>query len=169
MSEVVERLESVALFLLLPVYFVVTGFSVNVRAISASGFWQLGLILVAAIGGKFLGATFGARVNGLPGRRAATVGVLMNTRGLTELVILNVGLSKGVLDNAAVHLAGGHGRVTTVMTEPLLRWVYPDRLLERRSGRRGAPGCGRGGYRVLVYMGIWWQTSLSWGWLHPGR
>lgn len=152
-SEVVERLESVALILLLPVYFVVTGFSVNVRTISASGVGQLGLILVAAIGGKFLGATFGARINGLPGRRAATVGVLMNTRGLTELVILNVGLSKGVLDMQLFTLLVVMAIVTTVMTEPLLRLVYPDRLLAADVADVERQDAGRGGYRVLVYVG----------------
>ena len=63
-----------------------------------SGVWQLALILLVAIGGKFIGATAGARSQGVPLQKASAIGILMNTRGLTELVILNVGLSIGVLD-----------------------------------------------------------------------
>lgn len=151
-SDVVDRLESVAVLLLLPLFFVVTGFSVNVRAIGVSGLGQLGLILVAAIGGKLLGAALGARVNGLPGRRAATVGVLMNTRGLTELVILNVGYMAGVLDEKLFTLMVVMAVVTTLMTEPLLKLVYPDRLLAADLADAERLAEGRGGLRLLALV-----------------
>jgi Kef-type K+ transport system membrane component KefB len=98
--EVLERLEQVSLLLLLPVSFVVTGLQVNVGMVGLAGLWQLSLILSVAVGGKFLGAAAAARVQRIPRRQAAAVGVLMNTRGLTELVILQVGAQLGVLDQS---------------------------------------------------------------------
>ena len=87
-----ERLEQVSLLLLLPVFFVVAGLQVDVRGDRASaGVVELALILLVAIGGKFLGAFAAARLQRVPHRQAAALGVLMNTRGLTEIVILQVG------------------------------------------------------------------------------
>ncbi|MDP9075096.1 MAG: cation:proton antiporter, partial [Actinomycetota bacterium] len=149
---VVERLESLTVLLLLPVFFVVSGLNANVRAIGASGLGQLALILLVAIGGKFLGASLAARANRMPGRRAAALGVLMNTRGLTELVILNVGQSFGVLDRQLFTLLVVMAVVTTMMTEPLLRLVYPDRLLHADLADAERAALGDPGYRVLALV-----------------
>ena len=92
---------------------------------------ELLLILVVAIGGKFLGALAAARLSQVPHRQAAALGVLMNTRGLTEIVILQVGLQLGVLDTRLFTLMVLMAIITTVMTEPLLRRVYPDRIVAR--------------------------------------
>ncbi len=90
--EILERLEQVSVLLLLPMFFVVTGLSVDLAGIGLSGgLWQLGLVLVVAIAGKFLGAYAGARASAIPTRQSAAIAVLMNTRGLTELVILSAG------------------------------------------------------------------------------
>ena len=129
--EILERLESVSVLLLLPVFFVVTGLSVNVRAIDATGFAELLLILLTACAGKFIGATVAARFQGIGTRKASAVGVLMNTRGLTELVILNIGLAAGVLTEDLFTLLVLMALITTFMTAPLLRVVYPDALLRR--------------------------------------
>ena len=67
----------------------------------------------------------------MPHRQAAALGVLMNTRGLTEIVILQVGLQLGVLDDRLFTLMVLMAIITTVMTEPLLRRVYPDRIVAR--------------------------------------
>jgi nucleotide-binding universal stress UspA family protein len=152
--EILERLENVSVLLLLPVFFIATGLDANVRGIGADGIWQLGLILLVAIAGKFVGAAAGARVQGIPGRQAATIGVLMNTRGLTELVILNVGLAFGVLDSQLFTMLVVMAIVTTVMTEPLLRIVYPDTALARdiAAAERAAVGTAEA-YRVLVAVG----------------
>lgn len=129
--EILERLEQVSLLLLLPVFFVVTGLQVDIGAVGAGGLWQFGLIMLVAVGGKFFGAALAARVQRVPRRQAAAVGVLMNTRGLTELVILQVGVQLGVLDQSLFTLLVLMALVTTGMTAPLLRAVYPDRVLER--------------------------------------
>jgi hypothetical protein len=112
---------------------------------------QLGAILLVAITGKFVGATIAARAQGVPTQQASVIGVLMNTRGLTELVILNVGASIGVLDPQLFTMMVIMAILTTVMTEPLLRLVYPDRQLERDIAE--AERTTRGivdAYRVLV-------------------
>jgi hypothetical protein len=149
--EILERLEQVSVLLLLPVFFIATGLNVDVRGIGLSGTWQLALILLVAIGGKFIGATAGARLQGVAPRKASAIGILMNTRGLTELVILNVGLSIGVLDQQLFTLLVVMALVTTIMTEPLLRIVYPDHLLQRDiADAEKAALAGPDAYRVLV-------------------
>ncbi|MDQ3716578.1 MAG: cation:proton antiporter [Actinomycetota bacterium] len=129
--DLLERLEQVSTTLLLPVFFVVTGLNVNLGAIGPTGLVELGLILLVAISGKFLGAFLAARLQRVPRRQSLALGVLMNTRGLTELVILNVALQLGVLDGEMFTLLVVMAVVTTMMTEPLLRLVYPRRLVER--------------------------------------
>ena len=127
--EILERLEQVSVLLLLPMFFVVTGFSVDLAGIGLGGLWQLGLVLIVAVAGKFIGAYFGARVSAIPKRQSAAIAVLMNTRGLTELVILNAGLTLGVLTTELFSMMVVMALVTTVLTEPLLRLVYPDSVV----------------------------------------
>ncbi|HZG89773.1 MAG TPA: cation:proton antiporter [Pseudonocardia sp.] len=129
--EILARLEQVSLSLLLPVFFVVAGLQVDVGAIGLDGLWQLGLILLVAIGGKVLGAAGSARVQRMPRRQQWTLGLLMNTRGLTEIVILQVGVQLGVLDATMFTLMVVMALVTTAMTGPLVRRTYPDRVLHR--------------------------------------
>ncbi|MDS1115935.1 cation:proton antiporter [Gordonia westfalica] len=127
--EILERLEQVSVLLLLPMFFVVTGLSVDLGGIGLSGLWQLGLVLVVAIAGKFLGAYAGARASAIPTRQSAAIAVLMNTRGLTELVILSAGRDLGVLSDDLFAMLVVMALVTTVLTEPLLRAVYPDTVV----------------------------------------
>lgn len=151
--EITDRLEQVSVLLLLPVFFVVTGFGVDVGALDLAGLGELALILLVAIAGKFLGAFAAARTQRVPRRQATALGVLMNTRGLTELVILNIGVSLGVLDSEMFTLLVIMAVVTTVMTSPLLRLVYPPRVLERdiAAAERAAMGLEEA-YTVLVVV-----------------
>ncbi|MDW4905790.1 cation:proton antiporter [Streptomyces sp. ADMS] len=110
--------------LLLPIYFVVAGFQVDLSGLGADGLVELSLILMVAVVGKFGGTYLGARLQKLPGRPSAALAALMNTRGLTELVILGVGLQIGLLDNSLYSLMVVMAVVTTVMTGPLLSRVY---------------------------------------------
>lgn len=122
-NEIEDRMGQVT-SLLLPVYFVVAGLKVDLGSMKASDFAELGLILLVAVVGKFGGTYVGARTQGLPPRPAAALGVLMNTRGLTELVILGVGLQLGLLDADLYSLMVVMAVVTTAMTGPLLARVY---------------------------------------------
>jgi Kef-type K+ transport system membrane component KefB len=127
--DIVGRLQRVSV-LLLPLFFVVTGFSVNIGGLSASGWAQLALILGVAIGGKFIGAYIGARFSHLPQRHSLVIAVLMNTRGLTELVVLSLGKELGVLDSEMFSIMVLMALITTAMTGPLMDIVYPtDRVL----------------------------------------
>jgi Kef-type K+ transport system membrane component KefB len=130
-KEILESIERVSVLLLLPVFFVITGLGVDIGGIGGSGAWQLALILLVAIVGKFVGAASAARVQRVPRRQATALGILMNTRGLTELIILQVGKSLGVLDDKMFTMLVVMAVVTTMMTAPLLNVVYPNRLLER--------------------------------------
>lgn len=96
-AAMVEPLSRVSL-LLLPVFFTVTGLAVDVTALTGPMLLEFGLVIVVACAGKLLSAGLAARASGLTWREAATVGALMNTRGATELVILNIGVALGVLD-----------------------------------------------------------------------
>lgn len=129
--EILERLEQVSLVLLLPVFFVVAGLQVDIGGIGLGGIWQLALVLVVAIGGKFVGAAAAARLQRMPQRQQLAIGVLMNTRGLTELVILQVGVQLGILDTSMFTLMVIMALVTTMMTGPLMKRIYPDRVLQR--------------------------------------
>jgi hypothetical protein len=129
--EILGRLEQVSLSLLLPVFFVVAGLQVDAGGLGTDGLWQLGLILLVAIGGKVLGAVAGARAQRMPRRQTWALGLLMNTRGLTEIVILQVGLQLGVLDATMFTLMVIMALITTAMTGPLVRRIYPDRVLNR--------------------------------------
>jgi Kef-type K+ transport system membrane component KefB len=129
--EILERLEQLAVLLLLPMFFVVSGLAVDLTKLDLSAVGVLAVILVVAVAGKLVGAYAGARLTGVPRRRSAALATLINTRGLTEIVILTVGLQKGVLDNELFSLMVVMALVTTAMTGPLLSWIYPDRLIAR--------------------------------------
>ncbi|MEU5002605.1 cation:proton antiporter [Streptomyces sp. NPDC021622] len=114
--------------LFLPVFFVTTGLSVDVSGIGLSGLGQLVLVMVVACGAKFLGAAGGARLAGMDGRRSAAFGVLMNCRGLTELVVIQAGVSAGVLDQQLTTIMILMAVITTAMTAPLFSRIYDERL-----------------------------------------
>jgi nucleotide-binding universal stress UspA family protein len=86
------------------------------------------VVIAVACAGKFGGSTIAARACGLGWRESAAIGVLMNTRGLMELVILNIGRELGVITDAVFAMMVIMALVTTALTTPLLNWVYPDRL-----------------------------------------
>ncbi|MET0452539.1 MAG: cation:proton antiporter [Mycobacterium sp.] len=150
--EILERLEPVAVSLLLPIFFVIAGQGVDLTKFTqVSLVWQLLLILAVAIGGKFIGAFVGARSQRMPVRQSAAVGILMNTRGLTELVILSVGKQLGVLDTEMFTMMVVMALVTTIMADPLLRIVYPQKAIDRdiEAAEKAALGPADT-YRVLV-------------------
>jgi hypothetical protein len=153
-AEILERVEQVTVLMLLPVFFITTGLNVDVNSLGKRGFVELAAVLAVACVGKFVGATAAARGFGVPMRRAAAVGVLMNTRGLTELVILNIGYDTGVLDRELFTVLVLMAVITTVMTSPLLRRIYTDRMIARdiALAERAALGLSAD-YRVVAVVG----------------
>lgn len=122
-GEVHERLGQLSGTLLLPVFFLTAGLQVDLSGLDASGLGDLALILLVAVSGKFLGAFAAARLNRMPSRQAAALATLMNTRGLTELIVLNVGLQLGFLGQDLYSLMVVMAVVTTAMAGPLLTWL----------------------------------------------
>ncbi|MFF3323765.1 cation:proton antiporter [Streptomyces sp. NPDC002889] len=132
--QVVDRFEHLSRLLLLPAFFVVAGLKVDLSRTGLQGLGELGLILLVAISGKFIGAYVGARVNRVPAVQSGVLATLMNTRGLTEIVILTIGLQLGVLDPQLYALMVVMALVTTAMAGPLLH------LFKRRAGGTEAIG-----------------------------
>ncbi|MFE9337674.1 cation:proton antiporter [Streptomyces sp. NPDC007063] len=132
--QLTDRLEYLTRLLLLPAFFVVAGLQVDLSRTGVRGLGELGLILLTAVTGKFAGAYAGARLNRVPPVQSGLLAALLNTRGLTELVILTVGLQLGVLDRELYGLLVVMALLTTVMTGPLLQ------LLGRRRGGPTALG-----------------------------
>ena len=126
-KELSQKFEALIVVLLLPLYFAVTGLRSSIFLISGAEMWiYCGVIIVLAVVGKWGGSMLTARLNGMSLREAAAVGVLMNTRGLVELVILNIGLELGILQPPLFSIMVLMALVTTLMTTPLLGLIYPD-------------------------------------------
>lgn len=121
-----RRLEALTVVFLLPIFFMLTGIKAHI-ALGDRSFWGPALIVLAvAIAGKLGSATLGGRLAGLRWRDAAGVGALMNTRGLMELVILDIGLTVGVISDDLYAILVFMAIFTTIMTTPLLAWINPD-------------------------------------------
>src|SRR5262249_39122918 len=96
--ELSQKCEAVVVVLLLPIYFALTGLRSRIFLISGTSLWlYCAAIIALAVAGKLGGSLLSARMNGMSWREAGAVGILMNTRGLVELVILNIGLDLGIL------------------------------------------------------------------------
>ncbi|MFF4761617.1 cation:proton antiporter [Streptomyces sp. NPDC001292] len=132
--------------LLLPVFFVVTGLSVDVGALGLVGLGYLALILCVAVLGKYAGAVLPARMSGMSWREAGAFATLMNTRGLTEIVILNVGRELGVIGPEMFTMMVIMALVTTAMAGPLLHVLGITRAAgaPRASGHRTPASAGSG-------------------------
>ena len=129
--EILVRLEQISVLLLLPVFFLISGLKVNIQGLGAEHVLPLLAILAVAIIGKYVGAYVGARLQKVPHWQASSIGLLMNTRGLTELIILNVGLQKRTAEHELFTMMVIMALVTTVMTGPLLAFTYPQRRVAR--------------------------------------
>ena len=131
---ILDKLETPTVVILLPLYFAFTGLRTSVRVIQGSEMWAFcGIIIFVAIAGKLGGSMIAARSSGARWREAAGLGILMNARGLMELVILNVGLDIGVISPSLYSMMVVMALVTTFMTTPLLEWVYPLRMVREES------------------------------------
>ena len=120
-----EKLRPLVVVLLIPLFFAFTGLRTSIGLISGSVMVAYcGLVFIVAVAGKFGGSMLAARIMGTPWREAAAIGVLMNTRGLIELVILNIGLDIGILPRPLFSMMVLMAVGTTLMTTPLLSWIY---------------------------------------------
>jgi Kef-type K+ transport system membrane component KefB len=125
-----ERLEDLVTILLLPAFFAFTGMRTEIGLVSGASEWLMFvLILIVATVGKFGGTFVAGRLTGMPWRHAAGLGILMNTRGLMELIVLNIGLDLGVISPTLFAMMVLMALMTTIATTPLLGLLggHPDR------------------------------------------
>jgi Kef-type K+ transport system membrane component KefB len=124
-----EKLEDVAVVLFLPIFFAFVGLRTSIGLVNGAEMWFFcTLIILTAIAGKFGGSALAARLTGVPWHEAISLGILMNTRGLMELLILNIGLDIGVSSPALFTMMVLMALFTTFMTAPALQWFYFRRL-----------------------------------------
>jgi Kef-type K+ transport system membrane component KefB len=133
-----RRLRDFLTVFFLPIFFTYTGLRTNVGAISTWGHWLLlAGVLAAAVTGKLGGCALAARLAGVRPREALVIGTMMNTRGLMELVVINVGRNLGVIPESVFCMLVLMALLTTVMTTPLLVRMVRGTELEahvRKSG-----------------------------------
>jgi Kef-type K+ transport system membrane component KefB len=125
--DLTEKLEGLPVILLLPLFFTATGLRTRIELISGAEMWfYCALIIIVATAGKLGGSMLSSRISGMTWREAGSLGLLMNTRGLMELVILNIGFDIGVISPALFSMMVLMAIVTTFMTSPVLELVYRD-------------------------------------------
>lgn len=150
---VIDKIEDVALTLLLPLFFVYTGLRTEIGLLNTPYLWMVtSVFILVAIVGKFIGAGFSAKIMGENWRDSLSVGILMNTRGLMEIVVLNIGYEMGILSKPIFAMLVIMALVTTFMTTPLLslvQKVFPTKDLEAEYRKQQAQGI----FKVLIAVG----------------
>ena len=122
--EITDRLEDIVIVLLLPAFFAYTGLRTQIGLVSGYEQWMMcALIVIVASAGKFGGSVVAARITGLNWRDASALGVLMNTRGLMELIVLNIGLEMNVISPTLFAMLVIMALVTTFATTPILHLI----------------------------------------------
>lgn len=132
--EFTAKLKDPVTLLLLPAFFAYTGMRTQINLVNGweSWLWCGAIILVATVG-KFGGTLVASRLNGLRWRDAAALGTLMNTRGLMELIVLNIGLDLGVISPTLFAMMVVMALVTTAATAPVLQRLLPTASAEGRQ------------------------------------
>lgn len=120
LAALIERIEHIAILVLMPIFFALAGLSTTPHAFVGTGLGALLLILGVAIAGKLVGSAVAARFAGQSWRTSLAVGSLMNARGMMELIAIKVGLDIGVIGRELFTMLMVMAIVTTVMTGPLL-------------------------------------------------
>ncbi len=119
------KFQDLTVVLFLPVFFAFTGLKTSIRLLNDADLWGYCAIIIAtAIAGKLGGAMLAARATGMAWREAGAVGILLNTRGLMELVILTIGLEAGIISPTVFTMMVLMALVTTIITTPLLQLFY---------------------------------------------
>ncbi|MBC7904042.1 MAG: cation:proton antiporter, partial [Gemmatimonadaceae bacterium] len=127
----IEKIEDVSVVLLLPLFFVFTGLRTQIGLLTTGHLWATcGWVILVAVAGKFGGSAIAARVTGESWKSSLSIGALMNTRGLMELIVLNIGYDLGILSPEVFAMMVIMALVTTFMTGPaldLINWLMPDK------------------------------------------
>lgn len=148
----IEKVEDVALILLLPLFFVFTGLRTQIGLISDPELLKItGYIILVAVAGKFVGSALAARFVGQNWRDSLTIGALMNTRGLMELVVLNIGFDLGVLSPEIFTMMVIMALVTTFMTGPAIDII--NFIFKRKAAILPQEIVSEGKFKILISFG----------------
>ena len=121
-----EKIEDLVSILFLPLYFAYSGLNTQLGELSDGKTWLFAfLVFACACGGKIIGCTMAARFAKLEWRESFAIGILMNTKGLVEIIVLNLGLKAGIITPKVFAIFLVMALSTTFMTVPLVSWVYP--------------------------------------------
>ena len=149
----VDKIEDLSVSLLLPLFFVYTGLKTEIGLLNTPSLWMLCLVFIAvAVVGKLGGSAIPARAIGESWKDSLSLGVLMNTRGLMELIVLNIGLEMGILPPVVFVMLVIMALVTTFMTTPLLALIekiFPDKVTEEEFIRQQSEGI----FKTLISVG----------------
>jgi len=127
-QELRRQLEPLAVVFLLPMFFTFSGLNTRLDMVGSPGLLLVAaVVLLASIVAKAVACWAAARLSGEDNRTAMAVGALMNARGVMELIILNIGLQKGIIGPALFSIMVLMAIVTTLMASPLFEWVYGKR------------------------------------------
>ena len=131
----VEKIDDLISLLFIPIYFVLSGLSTNLGLLDHGEDWGY-IILLCFIGwaGKFFGCAITAKLLGYNLRESGAIGMLMSCKGLVELIVLNVGLSAGIINQRLFSMFVVVALVLTFVTTPGTLWIYPERYRTRISG-----------------------------------
>lgn len=148
----IEKVEDVAVILLLPLFFVFTGLRTQIGLINDPYLLKItGVIILVAVVGKFVGSALAAKFVGQNWRDSLTIGALMNTRGLMELVVLNIGLDLGVLTPEVFTMMVIMALVTTFMTGPALDLI--NFIFKTKDASEESENQNHNKYKVLISFG----------------
>jgi Kef-type K+ transport system membrane component KefB len=151
----IDKIEDIALVLLMPLFFVFTGLRTEIGLLNDLYLWKIcGIVVAVAIAGKFIGSAVSAKIIGQSWKDSLSIGALMNTRGLMELIVLNIGFDLGILSPTVFAMMVIMALVTTFMTGPtlsLINWVFRDKYgtPEIQPLVKNIPA-----YKVLISFGL---------------
>ena len=151
-AAVQERLRDFVTVFFLPIFFTYTGLRTDIGTMKGGALWLMcGLVLLVAFVGKFGGCWLAARLNGLRWREASIIGVMMNTRALMELIVINIGFELGVIPKSVFFMLVVMAVVSTYVTAPALRRLIRSSEVEQDYlNSEFAERAGLGGLRRKV-------------------
>jgi Kef-type K+ transport system membrane component KefB len=152
-SVFIEKVEDVAVVLLLPLFFVFTGLRTQIGLLNDSSLWATtGVIVLIAVIGKFAGSAIAAKAVGQSWKDSLSIGALMNTRGLVELVVLNIGYDLGILTPEVFAMLVIMALVTTMMTGPALDLI--NKIFKERTAVKTSHNLfEKSQYKILISFG----------------
>ena len=133
-SQLIERIQPLTVALLLPLFFIYSGLNTKIGLLNSVELWgYCFLILLAAIAGKGIACWLAALATGLPNREAMGIGTLMNSRGLMELIIINIGLQRGIISEELFAALVIMAVATTLMASPIFEWLVRGQFEDKKA------------------------------------